>query len=167
MDNKMSYVQKMTFSALMIALYVVVVYLTQGFSFGAYQIRISTSLYALSYLFPFLVFPLGFANLLSNALFGGLGLLDMAGGFLVGIATTGCMVFIRRKKLPIWCTALPIILVVGLGVPIWLSVCLNLPYLPLAVNLIIGQIIPGLFGIAVIKTMKRVLHMEQTERRPL
>ena len=57
MENieKMSRVQKLTFSAMVMALYIVILYFTQSFSFGAYQIRIATSLYALSYLFPFLV----------------------------------------------------------------------------------------------------------------
>ena len=55
--EKMSRVQKLTFSAMVMALYIVILYFTQSFSFGAYQIRIATSLYALSYLFPFLVLP--------------------------------------------------------------------------------------------------------------
>ena len=75
--ENMSKVQKLTVSAMVMALYVVVLYFTQSFSFGAYQIRIATALYALAYLFPFLVLPLGFANFIANFLFGGLGLLDM------------------------------------------------------------------------------------------
>ena len=49
MDNfaKMSRVQKMTFSAMVMAMYIVILYFTQSFSFGAYQIRIATALYAL------------------------------------------------------------------------------------------------------------------------
>lgn len=78
----MGKVQKMTFSAMIMAVYVVLVYITQSFSFGAYQIRIATSVYALAYLFPFLVLPLGLANSISNTLFGGLGLLDTIGGAL-------------------------------------------------------------------------------------
>ena len=73
--ENMSKVQKLTVSAMVMALYVVVLYFTQSFSFGAYQIRIATALYALAYLFPFLVLPLGFANFIANFLFGGLGLL--------------------------------------------------------------------------------------------
>ena len=49
-ETNMSRVQKLTFSAMVIALYVTVLYFTQSFSFGAYQIRIATALYALSYL---------------------------------------------------------------------------------------------------------------------
>lgn len=82
MNRDMSRVQKLTFSAMVIALYVTVMYFTQSFSFGAYQIRIATALYALSYLFPFLVLPFGLANFIANMLFGGLGILDMFGGFM-------------------------------------------------------------------------------------
>ena len=64
--ENMSKAQKLTFSAMIMALYIVVLYFTQSFSFGAYQIRIATSLYGLSYLFPFLVLPLGFANFIAG-----------------------------------------------------------------------------------------------------
>ena len=69
--------RKLTISAMVVALYIVLIYLTQGISFGAYQIRIATSLYALAYAFPFLIVPMGIGNLISNFLFGGLGILDM------------------------------------------------------------------------------------------
>ena len=36
--------QKLTLSAMIIALYVTMMYFTQSFSFGAYQIRIATAL---------------------------------------------------------------------------------------------------------------------------
>ena len=105
MGNKdMSKVQKLTLSAMVIALYVTVLYFTQSFSFGAYQIRIATALYALSYLFPFLVLPFGLANFIANMLFGGLGILDMCGGFLVGVVTAGT-VFLSRFRL-CWCLGL-------------------------------------------------------------
>ena len=102
---------------MVMALYVVVLYFTQSFSFGAYQIRIATALYALAYLFPFLVLPLGFANFIANFLFGGLGLLDWFGGCFVGIIVTAIIVLIRRKGWSRWLMILPIILVPGLGVP--------------------------------------------------
>ncbi|MFR4413967.1 MAG: QueT transporter family protein [Butyricicoccus sp.] len=104
--ENMSKVQKLTVSA-MVILYVVVLYFTQSFSFGAYQIRIATALYALAYLFPFLVLPLGFANFIANFLFGGLGLLDWFGA--VGIIVTAIIVLIRRKGWSRWLMILPII----------------------------------------------------------
>lgn len=50
-------VRKLTTSGIVIALYVVILFMTQSFSFGAYQIRIVTSLYALSYLFSVPGYP--------------------------------------------------------------------------------------------------------------
>lgn len=157
MENKsMSKVQKLTFSAMMIALYVTVLYFTQSFSFGAYQIRIATSLYALSYLFPFLVLPLGLANFIANMLFGGLGILDMCGGCLVGIITTACIVQIRRMRWNRWLMVFPIVLVPGFGVSLWLSYLLKLPYLPLAGSLCVGQAIPAVCGVLLVRALERV-----------
>lgn len=159
-QKNMSKVQKMTISAMMMAVYVVLVYITQGFSFGAYQIRIATSVYAAAYLFPFLVLPLGLANSISNMLFGGLGPLDMIGGGLVGILTTLLIAGIRKMGWNRALVALPIVFVPGLGVPIWLSYLLNVPYSALALSLCIGQIIPALCGAAVVSALSRVWKQE-------
>ena len=67
---------KITISGIIIATYVVVMFLTQSFAFGQYQIRIATSIYALASIYPFLIVPLGLANFMSNTLMGGLGLND-------------------------------------------------------------------------------------------
>ena len=75
--------QKLVFSALCIALYIVVMICTQSFAFGQYQIRIATALYGLSAIFPFLILPFGLANVVSNTVMGGLGLPDIIGGFIV------------------------------------------------------------------------------------
>lgn len=155
-NGDMSRVQKLTFSAMVIALYVTVMYLTQSFSFGAYQIRIATSLYALSYLFPFLVLPLGLANFIANMLFGGLGLLDMFGGGMVGIVTAALIAGIRKKHWNQWLIVLPILLVPGLGVSTWLSYLLKLPYLPLAGSLCIGQAVPAVCGVLLVRVLERV-----------
>ena len=157
MVNKdMSKVQKLTLSAMIIALYVTVMYCTQSFSFGAYQIRIATSMYALSYLFPFLVLPLGLANFIANMLFGGLGLLDMVGGCLVGIVTSSLIVGIRKLHWNRLLIILPIVLIPGLGVSTWLSYLLQMPYSALALSLCIGQIIPAICGVLLIQVLERV-----------
>jgi uncharacterized membrane protein len=121
-------------------------YFTQSFAFGPYQVRIATSLYGLAYLFPFLILPLGIANFLSNVL-GGLGVVDMIGGCLVGILTSAIIVLVKQLNLPKWCCALPIILVPGTIVPIWLSVINHLPYGMLVASLSIGQVIPAVTGV--------------------
>ncbi len=156
--ENLSKLQKLTISAMVIALYVVVLGATQSFSFGAYQIRIATSLYALSYLFPFLVLPLGFANFLANTLFGGLGLLDMIGGGLVGIATSALIVAVRRLGWPRWLIGLPILLVPGLGVATWLSYLLQVPYWTMALSLCIGQAVPAVVGVVLVHALGRVLY---------
>lgn len=150
-------VRKLTISAIVIALYVIIMYTTQWFAFGQYQVRIATSLYSLSYIFPFLILPLGLSNLLSNTLMGGLGPLDMIGGFAAGIITSGLVYIIRRYKISEWAVALPIILIPGLLVPVWLSYLLNIPYSVLAVSIIIGQIIPGIVGVLLVKRLENII----------
>ena len=146
--DKMSRVQKLTFSAMVMAIYIVVLYFTQSFSFGAYQIRIATSLYALSYLFPFLVFPLGLANFISNMFFGGFG--------IVGIVASASIVLIRKKGWNRVLIAVPIVLVPGLGVATYLSYFLNMPYQLMALNLCIGQLLPSVVGVVLVKALERV-----------
>ncbi len=161
--ENMSKVQKLTVSAMVMALYVVVLYFTQSFSFGAYQIRIATALYALAYLFPFLVLPLGFANFIANFLFGGLGLLDWFGGCFVGIIVTAIIVLIRRKGWSRWLMILPIILVPGLGVSSYLSYLLHVPYSVLATSLCIGQSVPAVCGVVLVNVLQRALYPKATK----
>lgn len=160
-----SAIRKLTFSAMVIAFYVVTMGLTQSFSFGAYQIRIATAIYALAYLFPFLIVPLGVANLLSNLFFGGLGFFDMFGGGLVGIATASVVYLLRKYHCsPIW-IVLPITFIPGLGVATWLSYLLQIPYTAMATSLCIGQIVPGIVGAAFVMVLeKRINHEVAYER---
>ncbi len=152
---------KITISAMCIALYCVVMYFTQQFAFGAYQIRIATSLYGLGYLFPFLTLPMGLANALSNMLMGGFGFFDIIGGGLAGILTTGCAAMLGKSgwKLSSYLTALPVTLIPGLLVPLWLAPALSLPYSVLALNLCIGQILPGVVSVLLVKSLPRVLRV--------
>jgi len=77
--------------------------------------------------FPFLVFPISLANAIANS-FGGLGLIDVVGGFCASFLTTGSIYLIRKAKLSSWFIIFPILLVPALVVPIWLSALLKLPY---------------------------------------
>lgn len=148
--------QKLIFSALCIALYVVVMLCTQSFAFGQYQIRIATALYGLSAIFPFLVVPLALANVLSNVLMGGLGILDIIGGGLVGLLTTGIIVSGRRFGCGNWIVWAAVTFVPGLGVPAWLSALLDLPYWLLASSLLIGQCVCGIAGMLLVHALERV-----------
>ncbi len=147
-------IKKITISGIVMALYITTMFLTQGFAFGQYQIRIATSIYALSAIFPFLILPMGLSNLLSNTLMGGLGLLDIVGGLIVGIITSATIYFIKKYKFNDWFIAIPIILGPGLIVPIWLSYLLNIPYSILASSIVVGQIIPGVVGVILVKQLR-------------
>lgn len=148
--------QKLIFSALCIALYIVVMICTQTFAFGQYQIRIATALYSLSAIFPFLILPFGIANIISNTLMGGLGLLDIVGGGIVGVLTTGLIVLGRRMGCGNWIIAVAITLVPGLLVPLWLSVILNLPYWLLASTILVGQAVCGIAGMLLVTALERI-----------
>jgi hypothetical protein len=150
-------------SGIVMALFVSVMFVTQSFASGFFQSRIATALYALPYYFPFLVLPLGLANGLSNLLFGGLGLPDIVGGFLVGLATGGGVYAVRRFGLPLLTVIPVIILLPGLIVPIWLAPILTsfaphepVAYWPLAISVCSGQTIPALLGYILLKELPRL-----------
>ena len=159
-----SLAQKLTLSSLVIALYVTVMMLTQSFAFGQYQVRIATSLYALSGIFPFLTLPLGFANFLSNTLMGGLGPLDMAGGIAVGILTAGSIAFFKDSPRVCRVAFLSIALIPGLGVPLWLSWLLHIPYVVLMPSVLVGQVSSGAFGALLLSVLKNRFKKQEEQR---
>jgi uncharacterized membrane protein len=152
--------QKLTYSAVIIALYVVLIYMTQSFAFGQYQVRIATALYALAYLFPFLTLPLGLANLLSNMLLGGFGFFDIFGGGLAGVLTAGCCALLGKYRANRWLVALPVALIPALLVATWLSYLLGLPYTAMAASLLVGQSIAGVAGALLVRALWQVLKFD-------
>jgi uncharacterized membrane protein len=154
LNKNYSSIQKLTFSGLVMALYIVVMYYTQSFAFGQYQIRIATSIYALSAIFPFLIIPMGISNMLSNILMGGFGMPDALGGLAVGLITGTSIYLIKKYKFNDWLITIPIIIFPGLLVPIWLSIFIKVPYMVLATGILIGQIIPGIVGVFLVKQLR-------------
>jgi uncharacterized membrane protein len=154
-NNVLKSVKKLTISGIIIALYVCVMFATQNFAFGQFQIRIATSIYALAAIHPFLILPLGIANFISNTIMGGLGPIDMFGGFIVGIlCATGCF---YAKKLSVYLVSLPILLVPTLMVSIWLSYLLKIPYQALVLSIGVGQVLPAVVGVILIKYLEKPL----------
>jgi len=154
-SNVYSNVRKLTISGIVIGVYIVVMYLTQSFAFGQYQVRVATSIYSLAAIYPFLIVPMGMANLLSNTLMGGLGPLDMIGGFIVGLLTASSCYFLR--KINVVLLAIPILLFPTLLVPIWLSYLIHVPYGVLALSIGVGQIIPSILGVLMVKYLEKPL----------
>ena len=155
MNSNFTKTQKLTIGAICMALYLVVMLCTQSFAFGQYQIRIATALYGLSYLFPFLVLPFGMANLASNILMGGLGPLDAICGLLIGLLTCGTIVQGNRLGFGCWIVAAAVTLLPGLGVPVWLSYLLDIPYVVLASSLLVGQFISGMAGMLLVGALEK------------
>lgn len=156
-NKKVSPARKIAISAMSISLYILIMFLTQNFAFGQFQIRVATSLYALSAVYPFLIVPLGLANFLSNTLLGGLGPLDMIGGMAAGIITTSIVYIENRWNLNDWLMVVPIVLVPGLMVPIWLTYIIHVPYIALVLSVSVGQIIPGILGVLLVKQLRKVV----------
>ena len=156
--------QKLTISSVVMAMYIVLMYLTQSFAFGQYQVRIATAIYGLAYLFPFLVVPLGLSNLIANMVMGGLGVFDIVGGGLVGLATAGCCALLGRARLSAWFVAVPITLIPALGVSLWLSSLLGVPYWVLAGSLLVGQAISGMVGAMLVNALCRLWRVSRHEQ---
>ena len=157
--------QKVTIAGIAIALYIVMMMCTQTFAFGQYQVRIATAMYGLSAIFPFLIVPFGVANVISNTLMGGLGPLDMIGGGIVGILTTSVIVLAKRFGCGNWCILLAITLIPGLGVPVWLSIILDLPYWLLASTVVVGQFVCGLAGMALVTALEKTFAVSVAAER--
>lgn len=136
----MQHTKKLCLSGLTIALYNVLMYFTQSFSFGQYQVRLATGLYSLTYYFPFLCMPLGLANMLSNILFGG-DLINGIFGFIAGTLTCVSICLTKKFTTKKLIVVAPIALMPSLIIPIWLSYTLQIPYFYLVVSLFIGQTI--------------------------
>ena len=154
--RNLSRTRKLTISAAVMAIYIVLMYFTQSFAFGQYQVRIATAIYAVAYLFPFLVVPLGLSNLLANMLMGGLGVFDIVGGGVVGLLTAGACALLGKRRLSPWLTAIPVTLIPALVVSTWLSKLLGLPYWALAASLLVGQAICGVVGAVLVNALRRV-----------
>lgn len=151
--------QRIAFSGMVIALYIVIMYITQSFAFGQYQVRVATGLYSLAYYFPFLCVPLGLANMLSNILFGG-DLINGILGFLAGTLTCIAICMLKKKTERKILLVVPIAIIPSIIIPIWLSIYLHVPYFLLVLSLLVGQTISAYtMGIFILVIAKRINHL--------
>lgn len=150
--------QRLTISAISIAMYLALMISTQGFAFGQYQVRIATALYGLSAIFPFTIPAFSIANFVSNTVMGGFGLVDSIGGAIVGLLTTGLIVLAKRQGLGNWVLIPIITFVPGLIVPIWLTYFLPVPYWVLVSSLVVGQFVCGVVSYFLINALEKVVY---------
>lgn len=155
--NVMQHTKKLALSSLTIALYIVLMYFTQSFSFGQYQVRLATGLYSLAYYFPYLCVPLGLANMLSNILFSG-DFINGILGFIAGTLTCVSICLLKKITTNKIIVVAPIALIPSLIIPIWLSYTIHMPYFYLVVSLLVGQTISAYtMGLFVLTTAKRII----------
>ncbi len=150
--------QRLTISAISIAMYLALMIGTQGFAFGQYQVRIATAPYGLSAIFPFTIPAFSIANFVSNTVMGGFGLVDSIGGAIVGLLTTGLIVLAKRQGLGNWVLIPIITFVPGLIVPIWLTYFLPVPYWVLVSSLVVGQFVCGVVSYFLINALEKVVY---------
>ncbi|WP_127135882.1 QueT transporter family protein [Veillonella sp. 3913] len=150
--------QRLTISAISIAMYLALMIGTQGFAFGQYQVRIATALYGLSAIFPFTIPAFSIANFVSNTVMGGFGLVDSIGGAIVGLLTTGLIILAKRQGLGNWVLIPIITFVPGLIVPIWLIYFLPVPYWVLVSSLVVGQFVCGVVSYFLINALEKVVY---------
>lgn len=148
--------QKIALSGLTMALYITLMYFTQSFSFGQYQIRLATGLYSMAYQFPFLCVPLGLANMFSNILFGG-DIINGLFGFVAGTLTCIFICLLKKITTKKIIVVVPIALIPSLVIPMWLSHMLQVPYFYLVISLFIGQTISAYtMGLLVLSITERI-----------
>ena len=139
-------IKKLTLGGIVIALYIVLTGVFASLSFGAIQIRVANCLYGLALPFPFLVIPLTLSVVLSNLVFGGLGIVDIVCGSLTTFITT---YLISKCIKPI--LIIPIIVFgVGIGIALYLSKLIQVPFLILFIQIALGQVIPSILSYVIV-----------------
>jgi len=145
-------------SALIAALYALLVLAFAPMSFGPVQFRVAEAMTLLPWLFPEAIPGLFVGCLVSN-LFGGLGIVDMVFGSL---ATLLAAWLTRRMPNLLW-AAVPPVLVNALVVGTYLSVLLDVPLVATILYVGLGQAgVCFLLGIPLATLLGRVLRNKET-----
>lgn len=123
-------------ASLIAAVYAVLTVLLGEFSYGPIQFRVSEALAILPLVEPSAILGITVGCAISN-IFGGFGPIDIIGGSLVTLIAA-----IITSKMPNKILAvLPPIILNSLIVSIWVSKMSGLPYIPIVINILIGEII--------------------------
>lgn len=146
-------IKKLTRSALIASLYVLLVFVFQGVSFGPIQIRVAEALTVLPILFPEAVSGIFVGVLLSNIL-GGMGMWDILGGSLISLVAA----MITYKYRESWVAYAAPIVLNAVFVSLYLRFVFQLPmsYWFMVLTVGAGQAVAVLgLGIPLIKQLKK------------
>ena len=149
-EKKVVDMKTITLGGIIMSLYIVLTGVFASLSFGAIQIRIANCLYGLTLPFPFLVIPLTLSVVLSNLIFGGLGIIDIVFGSLTTFIVT-YMISKCKKTILI----IPIIIFgVGGGIALYLSKLIQVPFSVLFIQIALGQVIPSILSYIIVRRIR-------------
>jgi len=132
-------------SSFLAAVYVVLTIILGDFSYGPVQFRIAEALVLLPLVEPAAIMGVTVGCIIAN-IFGGYGPIDIFGGSAVTLIAAYI-----TSKMPKVLGAVPPIVLNGLIVSIWVSKFSGLPYLLVAANIALGEIIAvGVLGILLV-----------------
>ncbi len=145
-------------SALIAALYALLVLAFSPLSFGPVQFRVAEALTLLPWLFPEAIPGLFVGCLVSN-LFGGLGIVDMVFGSLATLVAA----WLTRRMPNVFWAAVPPVLINAVVVGTYLSFLLNVPMAATILYVGLGQAgVCFLLGIPLVTLLARVLNQKKT-----
>lgn len=147
-------IKRITKTAILAAIYVVLTIALGEFSYGPIQFRISEALVILPLVEPSAIIGVFLGCMISN-IFGGYGLIDIIGGSLVTLLAAYLTSKMPNKLL----AALPPIILNAFIIPIWLAKLTNIPYIIIAINIAIGEILAvGVLGVTMLSIYDKYLH---------
>ncbi len=122
-------------ASIIAAIYIVFTLLFGEFAYGPIQFRAAEALAILPFVEPAAIPGVAVGCMIAN-IFGGFGPIDIFGGSLVTLAAA----YLTSKMPNRILAALPPIILNSLIVSIWVSKISGLPYIPVAINIAIGEI---------------------------
>jgi uncharacterized membrane protein len=151
---RFTHIQSIAISAVMAALYAALTIVLAPISFGLVQLRIADALLPLPYV---LGWPMAIGLFLGCAVanvFGGLGPVDILFGSLLNLLA-GLLVS-NRKTCPHWILAwLYPTLVIGLGIPAYLTILFYEPYVVGVLSIMTSTAIVTAIGVVVLFAVNR------------
>ena len=139
-------------SALIAALYVVLIAIFPAFSFGQVQVRIAEALTLLPILTPAAIPGVALGCLIGNIIFSG-SLLDIFLGSLATLIAAILTYYLRKNK---WLAAAPPVIINAIVVPLILKISLGTPYFLTMFYIAAGQAIACYaLGIPLIYALER------------
>jgi len=142
-----------TTAAIIGALYAALTIILAPISYGQIQVRVAEALTVLPWFFPQAIPGLFIGCMVAN-IFGGNGPIDIFGGSLITLLAALCTFWLRRFNRP-WLAPLPPVVFNALGVSLYLSYLIHVPYWLTVAYIAAGQFAACyVLGLVLLYTLK-------------